>query len=288
MKPQGQGPALSATLLACLYLGCASLTQKGEPVIWTGTYEQPVWEKAFHPEWGPDHVGRDEIVTDEQLKTHVLRVKYPQGGVGPQQSGLQYLCRFGRNGFAFSDDAEHLFIRYWLKFESEADFSKGGKLPGLAGNTDPRKNPKTGGGGAPKDDSEGFSVRVMWREDGKLAQYVYHPGQLGNYGDYYWWELNGQPAKLELGRWHCLVTEVKLNTEGKKDALIRSWLDGQQVLEKKNIALRNTEDCKINVYTFDTFYGGAEPDWAPKVDSYVRFGPVTLSNQMLEPEFKLP
>ena len=270
--------------LALLASACAGL--KPVPVApWTGDFDQTPWAAAFHCEWGPAHGERSQVVSDPGLGRKALRVLYPAHGLGPEGGGTQFLTRFGHKGHPLRDDAEHLFIRYWLYFEPGFDFSKGGKLPGLAGNTRPGTSPKTGGGGEPKDDSEGFSARIMWREEGKAFQYVYHPGQSGAYGDYYPWIKDGQPVHFRVGRWHCVETEVQLNRPGAKDAVLRSWLDGDLVLDKTHLALRREDDLRINCFFFDTFFGGGEPDWAPKTDSYIRFGPVQVAGSRagLEP-----
>lgn len=257
-------------------VSCAGLSRvPAKP--WTGAFDQHPWAEAFHCEWGPANLQRSQVLQDASLGKPVLRVLYPAYGLGPQGGGTQFLTRFGSKGHPFTADAEHLFVRYWLYFEPGFDFSKGGKLPGLAGNTRQGTSPKTGGGGEPKDDSEGFSARIMWREEGKAFQYVYHPGQSGAYGDYYPWTRDGQPVHFAVGRWMRLDTEVQLNAPGAKDAVLRSWLDGELVLDKTHLALRQGSDLRINCFFFDTFFGGGEPDWAPRVDSYARFGPVTVS-----------
>lgn len=257
-------------------LGCAKLP------VWQGNFDAQPWETAFFPQWGPQHMDRDEVVYDEELKSKVLRVKYPAGGVGPATGGMQFLTRFGAHGHPFSPKKERLFIRYSLYFEPGFDFVKGGKLPGLAGNTDLKKTPKTGGGGEPKNDKEGFSARIMWREGGRACQYVYHPGQGAEYGADYFWEKDGQPVHFQTGVWHCVVTEVALNTPGKKDARLRSWLDGALVLDKGGIMLRQGKELSINAFYFSTFHGGADPSWAPKNDSFIRFSTVSVSAGPLE------
>jgi len=260
-------------------LGSGAALQAAAPASWTANYDQTPWESALHADWGPRHLGRDGVVVDKKTGERVIRVKYPQGGLGPDNGGMQYLLRFGRKGHPFPGDLDHVFVRYDLFFERGFDFSKGGKLPGLCGNSDLSLNPKTGGGGPPKGDGEGFSAKVMWREGGRAAQYVYWPGQKDEYGDYFWWEKAGQPVRLQIGRWQSIESEVLLNTPGRDDGVIRSWLDGVQVLERKGLRLRKGKDLHVNVFYFSTFFGGSTPDWAPHVDSYARFGPIQISSQ---------
>lgn len=73
-------------------------------------------------------------------------------------------------------------------------FGKGGKLNGFGGGSHP-----TGGGGPYPD---GWSLRWMWREDGRLQLYAYHPDQPDEFGEGLWTDYfltPGEPLRLGLG-----------------------------------------------------------------------------------------
>ena len=72
---------------------------------------------------------------------------------------------------------------------------------------------------------DGWSSRVIWRGD-KAAQYVYAADQAGDYGDIAVWPDGHN--RLTTGVWHRVQTYVHLNTPGKADGVIISWLDGHE------------------------------------------------------------
>lgn len=150
-----------------------------------------------------------------------------------------------------------LYYGYRFKFPVGFPFVKGGKLPGIGGGTSNTNGQKPTG-------NDGWSVRMMWQKDGRLVQYIYHPDQPRRFGDFIPFDM--QP--LTLGKWHTLQTRVTLNQAGKKNGLIKTWLDGKVVLELRNMRFRKGNDLKIDRLLFALFYGGNGPQWAPPYNSY--------------------
>ena len=159
-------------------------------------------------------------------------------------------------------------MSYWLKFEPDFDFdgeeSSGGKLPGLGSGA-------VCSGGQICDGSNGFTSRYMWRDNGMAFLYLYHMDKPGDFGE-----------NIELGRffqrgqWHNLIQRVKINDGNKKNGEIDVWMDGQQVLSKKNIQFVNNGD-KINTMFFNTFHGGSGPTWWPERDVHAYFDEFIIS-----------
>lgn len=179
-----------------------------------------------------------------------LRVTYPIGGVGPKQSGAQFKINLV--------PADEYIFEYRLRLQPGFDFRKGGKLPGICGgacNTGKRKP-----------DGTGWSLRYMWREEGKLFAYLYHMNQPDDYGEYL-----PLGVSLKPGRWYKLLQRVKLNRPGANDGQLQIWMDGKQLLTRKDIAYRNTSKTHIDTFYFSTFYGGSSNAWAPKVTSLADF-----------------
>ena len=68
------------------------------------------------------------------------------------QAGLLKAKIAGKNDYT---------IEYEIRFDLGFPWSKGGKVPGFSGGVGYT-------GGAPAWDGDGFSVRLMWREDGRI------------------------------------------------------------------------------------------------------------------------
>jgi len=116
----------------------------------------------------------------------------------------------------------------------------------------------------------------MWREDGRIVQYVYHPDQPGENGEDFPWEIAGKAAKLIPGKWQNLKTQIIMNTPGQKNGIIRSWLDGVLALEIKTLRFRDIPSIGIDAFYFSTFFGGRGLDWAPPKDVYAFFDTIRV------------
>ena len=208
-------------------------------------------------EGAPD---RAEIIA-QGPDDHALRVFYPAGGVGPFETGLTFLGRVDQQGPLTQATGS-----YDVLFEEGFDFQRGGKLPGLTGGG------TAATGGSPANGYNGWSARAMFNGNGELFQYVYHMNQAGTYGDvFYWTDAQGQRLAVTPGQSYQLKTQVQVNTPGQANGSIRSWLDGQLVLELDNMELTATTDLGIDTFYFSTFHGGNDDTWAPDNDSYIQF-----------------
>jgi len=196
-----------------------------------------------------------------------LRVHYPRGSASPEASrvygspggGMQmFLPATGRS----LDDA---YLRYWVRFPTDFEFVRGGKLPGLFGGTEVS-------GGEQPDGTNGFSTRLMWRSLGAGEVYLYAPHESGaslGRGSWTW----------PRGAWTCVEQHVTLNRPGSNDGSVTVWLNGTQVLSRQGILYRTVDSLKIDGIFFSTFYGGADPGWAPSRDEHVDFAGFALSPQ---------
>jgi len=119
----------------------------------------------------------------------VMRVFYPRGEYRHQRTGAQW-----KHDLINSYD--ELFFAYKIRFGADFDFSLGGKLPGLAGRT------ANSGGNVPNG-TDGWSGRIMWKSNGKIVQYVYHPDQSQNlpYGDDFDWEIGDGKVQIAPDTW---------------------------------------------------------------------------------------
>jgi len=184
-----------------------------------------------------------------------LRVLYPKGGVGSSAGGALWRMRVGR----FDD----LYCSYYVRFDPEFDFVKGGKLPGLAGGA-------ANSGGRKPTGTDGWSARMMWRARGEVVQYVYHVDQPTNYGEDFHWDRGGQRL-FRPGAWHRVEHRIVINTPGQRDGIVQGWFDGMLALERRNVRFRDIDAFAIDIFAFSTFFGGSDPTWAPPKDEQVTF-----------------
>lgn len=224
------------------------------------------WLKTFEPKQSiPWRQGkaRTHIVYDQERKHKVLEIDYPKGGFGPSKGGAQWISYL-------PSPSDKLTVSYWIRFPTNFDWVLGGKLPGLIGGKDKKSGWPITGGIHPTG-VNGWSVRVMWKKNGEIIQYVYHMDQPGKHGDEFKWKIDGQPAHFKAGVWQKITSEITLNNPGKKDGRIRSWLGEQLALDQKSLEFRSTPSIQIDAFCFSTFFGGEDPDWAPSKDETIRF-----------------
>lgn len=205
--------------------------------------------------------GRDRIKKSQQG----LRVRYPKDAFGVDFSGAQWRSRFTK-------PVDRVLYSYEVRFSDEFDFKKGGKLPGVVGGSKKGSPNSTVTGGYRADGFNGFSVRNMWRADGRLVQYVYHVNARNDYGDdFQWLDTQGKPVYLQRGRWYGLKTCLSLNEVSQSNGEIHSWLDGVKVLSQKGLEFRKVKSIAIDSFFFSTFLGGDDFSWGPLIEGSAEF-----------------
>ncbi len=160
--------------------------------------------------------------------------------------------------------ASDVTMSYRLLLEPGWEFVKGGKLPGLAGGSAP-----TGGAGG--NGSDGFSARLMWRTNGSLVVYAYHPDRPSQWGEDF-----VTTATLPVGEWVTLTERVTMNTPGQSDGAVQVWVNGNMVLNQGGIRWRTDESFGIDLLLFSTFYGGGDSSWSPSGARFAQFDDFTI------------
>lgn len=192
-----------------------------------------------------------------------MRVRYPMGSINPGHAAAPV----GGAGFHWTEGpgAEARCLSYRVRFSPGFDFALGGKLPGLAGGEAPR-----GCGAAEL--ARGFSARLMWRAQGAGELYLYAPDRAARCGD----SLGRGAWHFVPMRWADIAQEVILNRPGAADGVVRIWVDGRRVLERRDLMLRETAEVRVNGVLFATFFGGNDPRWASPRDQWADFKDLTL------------
>jgi hypothetical protein len=159
-------------------------------------------------------------------------------------------------------------LDYDVRFHSQFDFSRGGKI-GFGflvgdGNT----------GGDPGWDGNGGSLRLMWYQTdaGRVffQPYVYYKDQPGEYGNSFGksYPSSGSLNKAQTYHVHMYI---KSNTGSNTDGRAEIVIDGTTVLDQ---AIRwTTNDSKrlIKQLSFHTFRGGSQTYWQSSTDGYIYY-----------------
>jgi hypothetical protein len=189
-------------------------------------------------------------------------------------------------------------LSYMVKFGPNFDWVRGGKLPGLCG-------AKCLTGCKEVSGLDGWSSRNMWRpcvwppqhpdkalkcSGGKLAAYVYHMFKdhwCGDDFDFSSDKFRSQASDGEefnffqpsADKWYHIQTHIRMNTAGDAtdpanfltDGVLKTWLDGELVVDKSEMAWRQYNNVTIDTLYFSVFFGGSSPSFQAKKDETIRF-----------------
>jgi hypothetical protein len=152
---------------------------------------------------------------------------------------------------------EYIF-EYRIRFDGDFPFSRGGKIPGLAGGNAPT--------GCVDVNAQGFSARMMWREGGKLIGYIYDQTQSSECGNNIATSYTFKP-----NTWADMKERVRVNNGTAGDGVLQIWADGNMVINRSNMKYMGTQANNINVVLFHSFFGGSTQDWAPSRNCTISF-----------------
>ncbi len=279
----------SAALALCLMAAPLAQADPDSPAA------EPVWDLAaglplfddfaldrqWRQRWGIPWMQRGEDarrLTAEEIPAGAagLLVTYPEGAVGPSDGGLQFPVSFARIA-GLAPAYEQLYLTYYVYFDEGFDFRLGGKLPGLMGEGDSWGR----SGGDQPDGNNGWTLRLMWRPEGRAVVYSYlPPSDHGKYGDSTWGlDMDMDRNFFEPGRWYRIDQYVRVNDHGRENGHLKMWLDGRLVLDLDDVTYQRSPDGRGRVggIFFSTFHGGSTGDWAPAVTSRARFAGFAIS-----------
>ncbi|PKO55568.1 MAG: hypothetical protein CVU28_05990, partial [Betaproteobacteria bacterium HGW-Betaproteobacteria-21] len=228
-------------------------------VIFVERFESWRWRSAWsdYDESGDAETVEERSDGGEPLDGKALKVTIRKG----KTQGLNMHYRFAQSGGL---EPEEVYFRYYLRFgESWDPVIEGGKLPGLAGTYG-----RAGWGGRKPDGRNGWSARgsffTMPRQAGPLSNfrgvgsYLYEVGMASAYGEILGWGL-GPSGALEKNRWYSIEQQVRMNHPGKKDGVLRAWVDGKLVFEKTDVLYRTVLDLRIESVWMNVYHGGTQP-----------------------------
>ncbi len=225
-----------------------------------GTYTQEQLKRDWdNPPWSDGIEERRVSIVETEPSSKALAITFPAHTYGSEENGAEWRLNFDNSYLAVE-------VRYDVMFEKQFGFARGGKLPGLFGG-------KGNTGGNKPTGKDGFSARMMWREDGRAVQYLYYPDQPGRYGHQIpWMDTNtGEQIHFIPGTWHTVVHQVTINTPGKQDGKLRAFFDNQLVLKLDDLRFRDTSNFSIDGFIFSTFFGGGDTSWQSTKNETVYF-----------------
>ncbi|WP_020209226.1 polysaccharide lyase [Gilvimarinus chinensis] len=236
--------------------------------IATFDFQDHNWLAQWNPPWH-SRIHTTEIVHTPNAPGHSksLLIHHPSGAVGPGEGGIQLPIVFADLDL-LQPSYRELTLDYCLQFKEGFDFVKGGKLPGLMG----ANKSWTRSGGNQPNGRNGWTLRYMWREEGRAVVYAYlPPSPNGRYGATKWGQNIELGKSFIPGQWHCLKQRVILNDIGQENGELHIWFDGDKVLSRNDVSYRLQDSPAgfIGGIFISTFHGGNTPDWAPAQDSYL-------------------
>lgn len=187
-----------------------------------------------------------QAISDTRRPGHqVLDVTYGAGSSAhsctncPNPGGGQFyqdLTKIGHSDFAA---ATTLYMRYYVKFPTNFDYGRAGKLPGFYGGV-----PGSESGG---NHGNGWSTRYMWRvnsgrADGEIYLYIPSGSGFGTDMGLGNWHFTAD------GNWHAIEQSVNRQTGN-----VTVWDDGVQVLSSN--VVNGVQSINFSGVFFSTFFG---------------------------------
>lgn len=167
----------------------------------------------------------------------------------------------GASAWLGAEGHDCVHFRRWIRFADDYDQGNlnhtGGGLAGVAGTG---KWDEMGKAGIRPTGADNFSSGFEpWRDYGRnrlpgaMASYVYWMDMARDRDGNWWGNLLmpevEQRVVPERGRWVCLEQRIRVNTIGKTDGELATWIDGK--LYQHLVGFRWRTDAKVRIKRFD-------------------------------------
>ena len=245
--------SLITTATTLIVSSCSKLVDGySDNAIFRQTFEDP------SSDWNFSNLIRvQDYSSNGTTYGRLLRTKYP-----PNDRGSPRITK----RFDLDEAVAEATLSYDIKFHSQFEFVKGGKLHGLSGGT--------GTTGCDPIDADGWSVRLTWKDTGIPKVYVYHQDRASRCGDSYL----PQNFKFEVGQWYRIDLQVKMNSSPESsDGYTALYIDGEKLVEVDGLRLSGNSNVNIDTFRFSTFYGGSSESWAPSTTTYIYWDNFTVN-----------
>ncbi len=250
-------------------------------VLFAAQFESNRWHESWTRAGEMQVIDTVTVDSERQFEPHrgkALRVKIAKGANG----ALNTLYKFKQET---GNEPQAIYFRYYLRLADDWNQTlQGGKLPGISGTYG-----IAGWGGRKSDGTDGWSARGLFKptipEGNPLAgatpigTYCYHADMEGSYGENWLWQKDYR-GYLQRNRWYSIEQYLKLNTPGKKDGVLRAWIDGRIAFEKEDIRFRHVANLKIEQVWMNVYHGGKKP--SPK-DQHLFIDNVVIAKKYIGP-----
>ncbi len=200
--------------------------------------------------------GNLSVVTSDRGAGRCIKVKFPAGKHTTGESGIESRVYFNAAKTSYTE----LYFSYWIKFlGTNFNFVNGGKIPGLAGRNTALDQDHT--------------LRLMWRDLGKV-EFYHHYNSRSNQLTRYWWNNVVGQAVFKKNTWQRVEMRYKMNTLGQTNGIMQGWLDGQLVANysvNNFVTTSGDQGIGMNCIHLSMFFGGSSGGpavWAPTADCY--------------------
>lgn len=200
----------------------------------------------------------------------VLRIIYPKGSFNNNTGGAQFYTLWNS-----STPFQSMLVSYELAFETDFDWVKGGKLPGIRG------GPSTTGcsGGEEPNGTDCFSARLMWRKDGLGEVYAYVPTSDGlcndddiTCNDDFGVSIDRGAFSFPSGQWSRVTLLVQMNDPpSSSNGYAALYFNDILAISQKGIQFRTDDEVNPGGLFFSTFFGGGDSSWASTADTHTYF-----------------
>jgi len=258
--------------LAAKYTGDKGIEKDPNVILFTD-FESQKWRKG----WSGGRrktvrvLNEDKERSFEPLHNRALQIKVRKGDHYGASIEYNFKNKIG-------SEPEEIYFRYYLRFGSDWNPRRGGKLPGISGTYN-----RAGWGGRPSNGRNGWSARGQFngQKEGKtpIGFYCYHADMRGRYGNSWIWKKD-QLGYLENNRWYCIEQYVRINTPGKNDGILRGWVDGRLAFEKSDVRMRYVPDLKIESIWINIYHGGT---WTADTDDHLFIDNIVIAKRYIGP-----
>ncbi|EMD37922.1 polysaccharide lyase family 14 protein [Gelatoporia subvermispora B] len=194
----------------------------------------------------------------------VLQVTYPAGSFSNGTGGAQFYNLWNTtDGSQF----QTMLLSYEVAFDSDFNFVKGGKLPGLRGGS------VVDGcdGGDAANGSNCFSTRLMWRTSGagEVYSYILNPNDECSNADFicnsdgFGTSIDRGSFSFLTGQWNAVTLLVSFNSPNlEANGQVAVYYNNVLALDERSLQYRNSSSVTIGGLFFSTFFGGDDSSWA--------------------------
>ncbi len=171
------------------------------------------------------------------------------------------------------EESDRVYVRWYRMWEPGYDFTQH-KMPGVYA-----KAPGASGAGEVPTGYDKYSCKLFVDFERHPRFYTYHPEQQGIYGDELLPNLV-EPMQVEAGRWYCFEMMIKANDVPSRNGELKMWIDGVLVGHYEGMRFRDTNDLKINLFTYSAYVGG---NWTSERDQKLWDDQIVVARQYIGP-----